>query len=106
MSFAETPPTRRISERLAPCRYFPLRSRCGGTTASARSSGRIDLKYYITAAPEVNDIRLHGLCCGPEQRRHYILAVLRIGTGFMQMVPCSQLTNISATLVTQGCQFG
>lgn len=42
MSFAETPPTRRISERLAPCRYFPLRSRCGGTTASARSSGRID----------------------------------------------------------------
>src|SRR5262245_40993678 len=92
MSFAETPPTRRISERLAPCRYFPLRSRCGGTTASARSSGRIDLKYYITAAPEVNDIRL--LCCGPDQRRHYISTVLRIGTGFMQMVPCSQLTNI------------
>jgi hypothetical protein len=42
MSFAETPPTRRSNERLAPCRYFPLRSRCGGTTASARSSGRID----------------------------------------------------------------
>src|SRR5262245_32228261 len=35
MSFAETPPTRRISERLAPCRYFPLRSRCGGTPPRA-----------------------------------------------------------------------
>jgi hypothetical protein len=33
MSFAETPPTRRISERLAPYRYFP-RSRYGGTTIS------------------------------------------------------------------------